>query len=40
MNSVVKFTVLPPFFDFDDTKLDNGTLPIVYSLLRDYIVCG
>jgi hypothetical protein len=36
----VKFAVSPPFFDFDGTKLDNGTSPIVYSLLMDYMVCG
>ncbi len=36
----VKFAVSPPFFDFDDTGLDNGTLLIDYSLLRDYMVHG
>jgi hypothetical protein len=36
----VKFAVSPPFFDFDGTNLDDGTSPIVYSLLRDYMVCG
>jgi hypothetical protein len=36
----VKFAVSPPFFDFDDTGPDDGTSPNVYSLLRDYMVCG
>jgi hypothetical protein len=36
----VKFAVLPPFFDFDGTNLDNRTSLIVYFLLRDYMVCG
>ncbi len=36
----VKFAVSPPFFDFDGTKLDDGTSLIVYSLLRDYMVRG
>jgi hypothetical protein len=36
----VKFAVLLPFFDFDDTRLGNGTSLIVYSLLREYMVSG
>ncbi len=36
----VKVAVLPSILDLDDTKLDNGTSPIVYSLLRDYMIPG
>ena len=36
----VKFAVSPPFFDFVVTRPADGTDESVYSLLRDYMVCG
>jgi hypothetical protein len=44
----VKFAVSPPFFEFDETGgadgvvvgPDDGTWKKVYTLLRDYMVCG
>lgn len=39
------FAVWPPYFEFNKTDgpddvLDNGTWKKVYTLLRDYMVCG